>query len=77
MFKGSEVMGPGYRAHFSEKLQYGMEIFPMSLIQPLLKYKIIPFQWKSPFHAFKNELLSCILRKASFQLLFPEISEWL
>lgn len=48
----------------------------MSLMQPLLTYKIIPsFSGKTP--SFENELLSSILGTISFQLLFPDIFEWL
>lgn len=48
----------------------------MSLMQPLLTYKIIPsFSGKVP--SFENELLSPILGTISFQLLLPDIFEWL
>lgn len=48
----------------------------MSLMQPLLTCKIIPsFRGKTP--SFENELLGSILGTISFQLLFPDILEWL
>lgn len=48
----------------------------MSLMQPLLTYKIIP-SFSGKASASENELLSFILGTISFQLMFPDIFEWL